>query len=295
MRALVTTSMAVIMVALGAVSHATEDLLALTNADRSRNGLAPLTIAPDLQAYAQGWAEAMMRAGQISHSPNLATVTSSRFVGENVGQGRLLTDIQSAFMASPAHRANIVRPDFAEAGVGVVWDGVEHFYVAVIFRQPATAAVPPPAAAEANPAPVAPKATPSPAPRAISTAPMTGRPKPTPAPPPAMSPPAEVPLPLPSPEPARVEHPAPVAREAGSRLSWGLAATTGKSISATDAHSEASPALVVAASTGAAKDDSSPPLLMAVAFLGMVYAWTRILTEAHKRFLCLNRPLAPSP
>ena len=282
MRALVTLLMAVIMVALGAISYATEDLLALTNADRSTNGLAPLTIASDLQAYAQGWAEEMMRAGQVSHSPNLATVTNARFVGENVGQGRNLTDIESAFMASPAHRANILRPDFSEAGVGVVWDGVEHFYVTIIFRQAPTAAASPPAA---------PKAKPAPAPRAPTSAPTTSHPRPTPVPPPAMSPPAEVPPPLPSPEPARVELPAPLAREAGSRLSWVLAATTGKSVSTADAHDGTSPVLLVAASSGsAAKDGSSRPLLMAVAFLGMVYAWTGILAEAHQRFVSSVRP-----
>lgn len=283
MRALVTLLMAVTMVALGAVSYATEDLLALTNADRSRNGLASLTIVSDLQAYAQGWAEEMMRAGQVSHSADLAAVTNSRVVGENVGQGPVLSDIESAFMASPAHRANILLPDFSEAGVGVVWDGVEHFYVAVIFRQATTAAAPLPAPAEPKPAP---------APRVTSSTPTTRLPEATPAPPPVMSPPAAAPPPLPSLEPARVEHPAPLAREAGPRLSWVLAATTGKSVSAADAHDRASPARVVEASTdSAAEDGSSPTLLITVAFLGMVYVSTRILAEARQRFVS-RRPAA---
>ena len=290
MRALVTALIAVIMVVLGANSYATEDLLALTNADRLGNGFAPLTIASDLQVYAQGWAEEMMKARQVFHSSNLASVMDSRLVGENVGEGPTLTAIELAFMASPAHRANLLRPDYAEAGVGVVWDG-ENFWVAVLFRQAATAALPGPAGAEAkpapaapkaNPAPAAPKANPTPTPPPTSSPPRSGRPEPKPAPRQAMSPRVEVPEPPPpSSTPAGVAHPASSAREAdreGARLSWVLAATTGTSVPTEDAHGEASPAPVVEAHTGsAALDGSSPPLLMAVAILGMVYAWTRTL------------------
>ena len=287
MRTLVTLLVGVIMVASGAVSYASEDLLALTNADRSRNGLTPLTIASDLQVYAQGWAEAMMRAGQLSHSADLAVLSNGRLVGENVGQGPALTDIESAFMASPPHRANILEPDYSEVGVGVVWDGADYFYVAVIFRQATTAASPPPAPAEPKPAPAAPEPEPAPARRATPS-PPTPLPEPKPAPPPAMSPQAELPPPLPSPEPAPVEHPASLEREAGPRLSWVLAATTGKSVAAADAHDGASTARVVAAATGSAAEDGSSPALLTAALLLMVYAWTRILADAHQRFVSVR-------
>lgn len=301
MRALVAVVVAVIMVASGGSSSATGDLLSLTNADRSRYGLSSLTIVADLQAYAQGWAEAMMSAGQLSHSPDLDPVSNLRVVGENVGQGPTLTDIESAFMASPAHRANILWPDYSEAGVGVVWDGDE-FYVAVVFRQATTAAAPPAAPVEPDPAPVlaepgppsvverksAPAAAPAaaPAPSAPSSPPATRLPEPTPARFAAMSAPAEVPPPLPSPEPAGAE-PASVVPEAGPRLSWVLAATTGKPVSAADGHDGASPAPAMrTASLGsAAEDGSSPALLVTVAVLWMVYAWTRILAEAHQWFV----------
>ena len=278
---------AVIMVALGGISYATEDLLALTNADRSRNGLAPLTGASDLQAFAQRRAEEMMRAGKLWHSPNLgAEVTGWRVVGENVGRGPTLPDIETAFMASPTHRANVLRPEFSQAGVGVVWDGVDQFYVAVIFRQPTTVA--------------APAATPKPAPRLASSPPTTARPKPAPAPPPVTSPPTTVPASLPAPEPAPVEQPAPAVREAGPRLSWALEATTSEPVSvappapassASEAPDTASPALLAAASTGsAAEDGASPTLLTAMAFLGMVCAWMGFLGEARRRFVSRIRP-----
>lgn len=280
MRALVTVMVAVIMVALGGISSATEDLLALTNADRSTNGLAPLAGAPDLRAFAQRRAEELMRAGKLWHTSNLGTeVTNWRVVGENVGRGPTLPDIESAFMASPTHRANILRPEFSEAGVGVVWDGVDRFYVAVIFRQPATAA------------------TATPAPRVASSPPRTTRPKPAPAPPPVTSPPTTVPLPPPPPEPAPVEQPAPVVPEAGPRLSWVLATTTWDPVTppapsspASDAPDAAGPVLLAAASTGSgARDGSSAPLPTAVAFLGVACAWMGVLGEAHRRFLSTIR------
>lgn len=282
MRALVTMLVAVIMVTLGGISSAAEDLLALTNADRSTNGLAPLTSTSDLQAFAQRRAEEMMRAGKLWHTATLSTdVTNWRVVGENVGRGPTLTDIQTAFMASPTHRANVLRPEFSQAGVGVVWDGVDLFYVAVIFRQPAT------------------ETTPTPAPRVASSPPRTARPKPAPAPPPTTSPPTTVPTPpLPPPEPAPVEQPAPVVPEAGPRLSWVLETTTWESVtppapasSASDAPDEGSPALLAAASTGSAtKDGSSLPLPAAVAFLGVVCAWMGVLGEVHRRIISSVRP-----
>ena len=279
MRALVTALMAVIMVVLGANSYATEDLFALTNADRLTNGSAPLAIAPDLQVYAQGWAEEMMKARRVFHSPNLPSVMDSGEVGENVGEGGTLTAIESAFMASPAHRANLLRPDFAEAGVGVVWDG-ENFWVAVLFRKAAAAALPAPAGPEPKPAPApaAPKANPAPTPRPTSSPPRSGRPEPKPAPRQAMSPRVEAPPPPPASAPAGVAPPDSGAREADPHLSWVLAATTGTSVATEDAQGEAGPARVVEATTGSAVTDGySPPLVMAVALLGLVYAWTRTL------------------
>ena len=297
MRALVIMLMTVMMVAVGAISYATEDLLALTNADRSRNGLALLTGTSELQAYAQGRAEEMMRAGALWHTANLmAALPNSLSVGENVGRGPSLTDIESAFMASPSHRANVLRPGYSEAGVGVVWDGVEQFYVAVIFRQPPAAAPPvamPAPVPTAKPAP-APRPTssppttarrPEPAPRPTSRPPTTARPEPAPAPRAVMSTPTTAPPPSPPPEPAGVDHRVPLAREAGPRLRWVLEATTGESVLGSDAPDGISPAPLVAASTSSAAEDGSSSLLLAMAFLGVVYALTRILAEAHRRFV----------
>ena len=147
------------------------DLTAMTNADRTRAGLRPLATANDLQSRAQSRANEMARGGRLQHTSNLGTKVSGwKRLGENVGRGPNLRDIQTAFMASPSHKENIVDPGFTQIGVGVTWDGKEYFYVAVIFRQPSSTA-------SASPPPTTPatQATP-PTTRAASAPP---KPKPT--------------------------------------------------------------------------------------------------------------------
>ena len=117
------------------------DLQAMTNADRAAARLRALSSASDLQSLAQSRANDQARNGALAHTTNLGSKVSNwKKLGENVGRGPNLRDIETAFMASPAHRENILDPDFSQFGVGVTWDGKEYFYVAVIFRQPSTVA-----------------------------------------------------------------------------------------------------------------------------------------------------------
>jgi hypothetical protein len=176
------------------------DLTAMTNADRTRAGLRPLATANDLQSLAQSRANEMARSGRLAHTTNLGSKVSGwKRLGENVGRGPNLRDIQTAFMASPSHRENIVDPGFTQMGVGVTWDGKEYFYVAVIFRQPSsTASAPPPTS------PPTTRATP-PTTRAASAPP---KPKPTTttqAPTTTTAPPTTTTTTLPPPPPPPVE------------------------------------------------------------------------------------------
>ncbi|HYH49389.1 MAG TPA: CAP domain-containing protein, partial [Acidimicrobiia bacterium] len=91
-------------------------------------------------------ADEMARSGRLAHTTALGTRLSGwKRLGENVGRGPDLRDIQTAFMNSPSHRQNIVDAGFSQLGVGATFDGKEYLYVAVIFREPsgaATAAAP---------------------------------------------------------------------------------------------------------------------------------------------------------
>ena len=144
-----------------------QDLTAMTNADRVAHGLRALSTAEDLQRVAQSKADEMARTKRLAHSTGLGTKVSGwQRLGENVGRGPTLQEIETAFMASPSHRQNILDAGFTQLGVGVAHDGKDYLYVAVIFRQPS--------GATAAPAP-APAPRPTPTTRA-SSAP---RPKPT--------------------------------------------------------------------------------------------------------------------
>ena len=146
-----------------------QDLAAMTNADRAANRLRALSSAADLQSLAQQRSDQMARSGQLAHTQNLGSKVSGwQRLGENVGRGPNLQDIETAFMNSPAHRENILDPGFTQLGVGVTFDGSRYFYVAVIFRQPSGAASSPPPAPKPAPAPTprvaaAPKPAPKPA------------------------------------------------------------------------------------------------------------------------------------
>ena len=153
-----------------------QDFAAMTNTDRVSHGLRALSSAADLQSLAQQRADQMARSGQLAHTQNLGSkVTGWQRLGENVGRGPALQDIETAFMNSPTHRENILDPAFTQLGVGVTFDGRQYFYVAVIFRQP-NGAAPAAAPAPARPVPAPAKPAPAPVPRAAAA------PKPAPKP-----------------------------------------------------------------------------------------------------------------
>ena len=147
----------------------TADVAAMTNADRAAARLKALSTANDLQSLAQSRANDMARSRKLAHTTNLGSrVSGWKRLGENVGRGPELRDIETAFMNSPSHRENILDPGFTQFGVGVTFDGREFYYVAVIFREPSGAA---------------PSSTPAPAPPPTTTpttrAAAAPKPKPT--------------------------------------------------------------------------------------------------------------------
>jgi hypothetical protein len=186
---------------------AAQDLTTMTNTDRVSQALKVLATASDLQSVAQQRADEMARTGKLAHTVNLGSkVTGWQRLGENVGRGPNLSDIEAAFMNSPSHRQNILDRAFTQVGVGVTFDGKQYFYVAVIFRQPtgtaaATQPAPAPRAASAPKAKPATTTTRAPAPTTTTAAPTTT----TSTPPPPPAPPAEVAAPPVETPPAPVE------------------------------------------------------------------------------------------
>src|SRR5436305_2935741 len=107
------------------------------NAARQANGLAPYSVAYDLTAVARNHSAQMASSQTLYHNPSLTSqVQNWQAVGENVGEGPTVSDIHTAFMNSPEHRANILDHDFTQVGVGVSVDKNGIIWVTEDFRKP---------------------------------------------------------------------------------------------------------------------------------------------------------------
>jgi uncharacterized protein YkwD len=134
--------------------------VAATNQARAAAGLPGVSVSADLTGAATHQAQSMADAGVLFHTPNLGSgLCCWAMVGENVGDGPSVAVIQAAFMASPGHRANILRAVYTQIGVGYVIDKRGTLWVSEVFRRPTGSAAP---AAPVAPK-VVPKATPQPA------------------------------------------------------------------------------------------------------------------------------------
>jgi uncharacterized protein YkwD len=127
---------AVVVMALGACSPESNHATDLLNQSRNAAGLPSLPMNIDLYLKAQSWSEQIANAQSLFHS-NLADGNGYNWarLGENVGFGYSLEQVQSAFMASPGHRANILDGGYNRVGVGVTADGSGRFWVVQEFMQ----------------------------------------------------------------------------------------------------------------------------------------------------------------
>jgi hypothetical protein len=134
------------------------------NAARAERGLPALTVDEGLTMLAEQHSASMAGAGALSHTPSLGSVVARVHpewtrIGENVGSGSSVAQINAALLGSAQHAANIYGP-YNLIGVGVVTSPAGVMYVTETFVQgvPAPApAVPAVASSEAvapDPAPI---------------------------------------------------------------------------------------------------------------------------------------------
>lgn len=108
------------------------------NVDRAQHGLRALAPAADLTAIAHRHTAAMAAAGLVFHDARLtAEVHDWQSLGEDVGSGATLGDLERAFVADRYDRANVRGPGFRQVGVGVERNG-GLIYVTVVVRRPET-------------------------------------------------------------------------------------------------------------------------------------------------------------
>jgi uncharacterized protein YkwD len=115
------------------------ELLPLTNADRTAQGLGALTRNACMDTVASGYAKLMAGSGVMAHNPAAGPdVTACRpgaSWGDNVGttgpcSAKLL---EEAWMASPSHRHNILTGSFQQVGFGAWADANGSCWVQVLF------------------------------------------------------------------------------------------------------------------------------------------------------------------
>ena len=113
-----------------------DQVLALTNAERTSRGLRALAPSSCADGYADRWAAALAVAGTLSHqalSPIL-TACGARGVGENVAYGNVTpAQLVKMWMDSPGHRANILNAAFTHVGVGSVQTSTGRVYGVQVF------------------------------------------------------------------------------------------------------------------------------------------------------------------
>lgn len=128
-----------------------DDVVSITNQERSKSGLSQLRYNSQLSAAAQAKANDMFSKQYWSHTAPDGTEPwdfivnsgySYRVAGENLARDFATTpQMVSAWMASPTHRANILHPRYEEIGIAVVngkLNDIETTLVVQMFGTPRT-------------------------------------------------------------------------------------------------------------------------------------------------------------
>lgn len=109
----------------------------LVNAARTQAGLPALGLTDEANRVATDWAFRMAGDAQLKHNPDLSRQLQGwSLVAENVGVGADSDQLQGAFMASPGHRANILRSEVSVMGLGAVRSQDGRLWVVQVFEQP---------------------------------------------------------------------------------------------------------------------------------------------------------------
>jgi uncharacterized protein YkwD len=111
-----------------AIASGSPPLLTAMNEVRAAHGLAPLRLDPRLQRAARAHSSDMIRRNYFAHGPFMSRL--ARFgvrgprVGENlawgVGAGADPRGVVQRWLASPPHRANLLRRGFRRVGIGLL-------------------------------------------------------------------------------------------------------------------------------------------------------------------------------
>lgn len=120
----------------------TQQALALLNADRAANGLAPLRLNSRLASLADYYAQDMINRNFFAHNNPEGQTPFDRmkawgitygYAGENLAINTSVAAAEKAFMNSSGHRANILNAHYTQVGVGVRHNQKGQVYVVQEF------------------------------------------------------------------------------------------------------------------------------------------------------------------
>jgi len=130
-------------------------LIELLNSERKSKGLMPLSENPILERSAYLKAKDILEKDYFSHWSSEGTSPwywfkvagyDYQFAGENLAIGFLDSkEVNDAWMASPAHRQNILNPNYKEVGIAVLkgeFNGNEVYVVVQHFGKPKGSTLP---------------------------------------------------------------------------------------------------------------------------------------------------------
>ena len=119
-------------------------LLRLANQSRQQAGVPPLRMNTELIKAARAHARLMISQRQLSHQFEGEASLMKRLhdtgvplnsAGENVAYNASAEAAFEAFMHSPAHRSNLLDPDFNAAGFAAIWSEGRLYVVQDFVRQ----------------------------------------------------------------------------------------------------------------------------------------------------------------
>lgn len=126
-----------------AIKNVENQVITLTNQERAKNGLKPLTANWELSRVARYKAMDMRDKNYFSHtSPTYGSPFTMmknfgiayRAAGENIAAGQTTPqEVVNAWMNSPGHRANILSTTYTQIGVGYASGGSERYYWVQMF------------------------------------------------------------------------------------------------------------------------------------------------------------------
>lgn len=119
------------------------ELLMLHNRARAEANLPALREDPRFNQVTRAWAMELSRSRELRHNPNYvpqisAMVNDWQRMGENVGYGPDAEALNTAYMNSPGHRANILSNQFQRVAIGCFRDGNGRAWTSVNFVRAST-------------------------------------------------------------------------------------------------------------------------------------------------------------